>query len=452
MLWHDIRLALLSIRRNPFIAAVLVAVIAIGIGTSMIAITLYYAKAGNPIWWKNDVLYRVMLDSRPAPREAETRRHADYPPVTLIYRDALALYRSDLPAASAMMLGAAGSVSIFGPENRPFRRSARLTTRQFFSMFDVPFLYGQAWSKNDDEDQAQVVVISRYLSERLFGGGNTVGRSLSFSGQRFKVIGVIDRWQPLPRFYDVGRSFAPSDDLFIPFRWAESLSDLEFPGFCERTQTSVNAFKELALSECTVVNLWVELSNQQQYQAYREFLDNYSREQQRTGRFERPLNSRLANVSTWLEMNDVVGSQSKFQVILALVFLGICILNTLGLLLAKFMTGAPLVGLRRALGATRGDVMRQHLMEVIVLGVIAGAIGIGLAAVGLRLVRKYFFWQANRPGDNPAFATVAQSLSQLDARMLVISVSLSLLAGLLAGIYPAWRIGRMAPATFLKIQ
>ena len=96
--------------------------------------------------------------------------------------------------------------------------------------------------------------------------------------------------------------------------------------------------------------------------------------------------------------------------------------------------------------------MRQHLMEVIVLGVIAGAIGIGLAALGLRLVRKYFFWQANMPGDNPAFATVAQSLSHLDARMLLVSVGLSLLAGLLAGIYPAWRIGRMAPATFLKIQ
>jgi len=452
MLWHDLRLALLSIRGNPFIAAVVVAVIAIGIGTSMIAITLYYAKAGNPIWWKNDVLYRVMLDSRPAPRGPEPWRHADYPPVTLIYQDAVALYRSDIPAASVMMLAAVGPVSVFGPENRPFKRTARLTTRDFFAMFDVPFLYGQAWSKGDDGDQSQVVVISRYLSERLFGTGNTVGRSLSFSGQRFKVIGVIDRWQPLPRFYDVGRSFNPSDDLFIPFRWAESLPDLQFPGFCPRTQTSVTLFKQLAPEECPFINFWVELSSKQQYLAYREFIDNYAREQQRTGRFERPLNNRLPDVSTWLEMNDVVGSESKFQVILALVFLGICILNTLGLLLAKFMIGAPLAGLRRSLGATRGDVMRQHLVEVILLGVTGGAFGIGLAALGLRLVRKYFFWQANRPGDNPAFASVAQSLSHMDGRMLLVSVGLSLLAGLLAGLYPAWRIGRMAPATFLKIQ
>jgi putative ABC transport system permease protein len=199
MFRHDLQLALLSIRRNPFISAIIVAVIAIGIGTSAIAITLYHAKAGNPIWWKNDVLYRVMLDSRPAPHGIETSRHPEYPPFTLIYRDAMALYQSNIPAASVMLLHAVGPVGIFGPQNRPLKRTANVTTREFFSMFDVPFLYGQAWSKSDDDEQSQVAILSRYLSERLFGAGNTVGRSISFSGQRFKVIGVIDRWQPRSR-------------------------------------------------------------------------------------------------------------------------------------------------------------------------------------------------------------------------------------------------------------
>jgi putative ABC transport system permease protein len=250
----------------------------------------------------------------------------------------------------------------------------------------------------------------------------------------------------------VGRTFIPSDDVFIPFRWAQSLANLQFPGFCSRTQTSVTAFKDLAPSECIFVGLWVELQSAAQLLQYRKFLDNYAREQQLARQFERPLNNRLANVSTWLEMNDVVGNQSKFQVIFALAFLAICILNALGLLLAKFVSGAPLAGLRRALGATRGDVMRQHLIEVVVLGSIGGAIGIGLAVVGLRLIRTYFLWQSNKAGDSPEFGTVAQSLSHLDARMILIAVGLSLFAGLLSGIYPAWRIGRMAPATFLKIQ
>jgi putative ABC transport system permease protein len=142
------------------------------------------------------------------------------------------------------MVASDGPVSAPNAGGRPLNRPVRLTTREFFSMFDVPFLHGRAWSRSDDEDQSQVVVISRYLSERLFGYGSSVGQTLILSGQSFKVIGVIDRWSPLPRFYDVRRSFSPSDDLFIPFRWAESLSTLRFPGFCTRTQTSINYFKE----------------------------------------------------------------------------------------------------------------------------------------------------------------------------------------------------------------
>jgi len=449
--WHDVRLAWLSIRRNPFISALLAAVIAIGIGTSVVAITLYHAKSGNPIWWKNDVLYRPMLDSRPLGHDMELGRNGGRdPPQVMIYRDALALYQSKIPKQSAMMLASAGLLDPSGPEGRPFERTVRLTTREFFSMFDVPFLFGGAWSTSDDEAPAQVVVITRYLSERLFGPGNSVGRSLTFSGQPFKVIGVIDRWLPKPRFYDAGNDFSPPDDLFIPFRWAESLSDLQFPGFCQQTRTDVRTFKEIAPSECISTGLWTELADKTQYREYWQFLDNYSRAQQRAGRFVRPVNNRLANVSTWLEMNNVVDNQSRFQVVLALIFLGICILNTLGLLLAKFMAAAPLTGLRRALGATRGDVMRQHLLEVIISGILAGAIGIGLAEVGLRLIRTFLFSEAS--DDNPAYAIINQSLSHMDGKMILMAVGLSLLAGLFAGIYPAWRIGRLAPATFLKIQ
>jgi putative ABC transport system permease protein len=182
-----------SIQQNPFIVAVIVAVIAVGIGASVVQITLYHAKAGNPIWWKNDVLFRVLLDSRLASRGVETSRHPEYPPFRLIYRDAIALYGSSIPAARVMMLTAVGPVGTFDPEHRPMKRTANLTTHEFSPIFDVPFLYRQAWSKDDDNRQSQVVVLSRYLSERLFGAGNTVGRSLSFDGQRFKVIGVIDQ-------------------------------------------------------------------------------------------------------------------------------------------------------------------------------------------------------------------------------------------------------------------
>ena len=123
----------------------------------------------------------------------------------------------------------------------------------------------------------------------------------------------------------------------------------------------ISTFKQAASEDCISTGLWVELDSARQVAEYKTFLDNYARTQRASGRFHRPLNNRLANVSTWLAMNDIIDSQSKLQVILAIIFLGVCILNTLGLLLAKFLSAAPLSGLRRALGATRGDI-RQGSM------------------------------------------------------------------------------------------
>src|SRR5580704_5617387 len=119
MFWHDLRLAFRSIRQNPFIAALIIAVIAVGIGTSTVAITLYHAKAGNPIWWKNDVLFRVMLDTRPAAFRPDGVKHPEYPPFTLIYRDALALYQSKIPSQSALMIVSDGPVSTANAIGRP---------------------------------------------------------------------------------------------------------------------------------------------------------------------------------------------------------------------------------------------------------------------------------------------------------------------------------------------
>ena len=95
MFWHDLRIAVRSIRQNPFIAALIVAVIAVGISTSVVAITLYHTRAGNPIWWKNDVLYRVMLDSRPAPIRVSPRHQAPRTASKTVEHSADALHHPD---------------------------------------------------------------------------------------------------------------------------------------------------------------------------------------------------------------------------------------------------------------------------------------------------------------------------------------------------------------------
>jgi len=116
-------------------------------------------------------------------------------------------------------------------------------------------------------------------------------------------------------------------------------------------------------------------------------------------------------------------------------------LNLTGLLLSKFLARAPEIGVRRALGARRIDVFLQHIVECELVAVVGGAIGVALSLGGLAVVNKWAHTLAQR--DN---------LIQFDATMLGVAVGLSLLAGLVAGVYPAWRVCRTAPAMHLKLQ
>lgn len=449
---YDLSLALHGVCRTPYLSLLIILALAVGVGTSVISMTLYHARAGNPIWWKNDHLFRVMVDSRPASAEIDrNNRHPEYPPFVMTYQDAMAIDRSDIPDRSLTMTSSQGLLDPALPQRRPFNVSVRMTSGSFFPMFDVPFLYGQGWSQKEDADSAPVAVISHYVNDKVFAGSNSVGKHLRLGSHDFRVIGVIDRWLPQPRFYDALPNFEASDDVFVPFRWVER--DV-FPvgGFCQRTQTMVDSFRELAGAECIWLDFWVEISDKQKLAHYRQFLDNYASSQRQRGRFERVVNNRLADVQTWLQMNDVVGSESRIEVVLGLIFLFVCVLNTVGLLLAKFISFAPVSGLRRALGAKRKDIIRQHLTEVFIMAAIAGALGLGIAFIGLDLIQAFFLSASVAGSDNPDAVMSARSLSHLDWPMTFFALGLSVASGFAAGVYPALFIGRLPPASFLKAQ
>jgi putative ABC transport system permease protein len=107
-------------------------------------------------------------------------------------------------------------------------------------------------------------------------------------------------------------------------------------------------------------------------------------------------------------------------------------------------------GLRRALGARRRDILRQHLVEVVLIGVAGGVGGLAVAYGGLWLLRNLLYLPLARASGNPGSLGVSESLTQLDLTMLVATLGISILFGVLAGLYPAWRVGRDSPAAFLS--
>jgi len=455
VLIHDLRLAVSSLRRNPVLSALMIGAIAVGIAASMISITLYHARAGHPIPWKEDKLFAVTLDIRDDEPPQAFERHPEYPPFQLTYLDARALYASDIPLHAVMMFRSGQVVTPQDRNMKPFGVSTRVTTADFFTMFDVPFLYGGGWARAQDDAPGPVVVLSRYMNEKIFGGANSVGRSVVLDGRSYRVVGVMAAWMPRPKYYDLNGwgGWEIPEEVFIPFGWGRVL---KLPPHgntnCVRRSAKMDGPDSLYTQECVWLQYWVEVRNPAERARYQAFVDNYANEQRRHGRFPRRNNNRVVNVPTWLAMWDVVGEDSRMQLVLGFVFLAVCILNTIGLMLAKFLAAAPISGLRRALGARRGDITRQHLIEVIVVGLAGGAVGMALTLGGLAGLKILMFSGRLAHSHNPDRLVLIQSFFHMDIPVMLAAVGLSLLAGILAGLYPAYRIGHLAPATFLKTQ
>ncbi len=433
-------LAMRSFKRNKALTALMVLAIALGIGASMTTLTVFHVLSGDPIPQKSDTLFYPRID----PRSKTGFTPGDDPEWQMARFDAEALLREKRGDRQAIMT--AGGVAIEPDRNgmNPFVANARYTTADFFPMFDVPFLHGRPWNSEDDQARARVVVISSKLNEKLFGGGNSVGKTIQLEQTAFKVIGVLKEWRPKPKFYDLSQSrFGEDEQVYIPF-WTSRALDMGPNGNMNcwsRSDQQDENDKEGNYgvnANCAWLQYWVELDSAAKVSAYRQYLGNYSDQQRVAGRFERPSNVRLDNVMQWMDINGVVPSDVRLQGWLAMGFLFVCLVNTIGLLLAKFLRRSAEIGVRRALGATRRDIFLQYLIEAGMIGLAGGVLGLGLAWLGLWAVRQ-------QPTDYA-------DLAHLNGTMLLMTIALSLIASLIAGLLPAWRACMIAPAIQLKSQ
>ncbi|MER2177434.1 MAG: ABC transporter permease [Stenotrophomonas maltophilia] len=428
------RLAVRSFRRNKVLTALMVVAIALGIGASMTTLTVFHVLSGDPIPSKSDRLFYAQIDPRPRSGYLTNEE----PEEQMTRFDAEKLLREKHAERQAMMSGGNATVEPESSTLKPFSVDGRWATADFFPMFEIPLQYGRPWTAADDENHARVVVLSKTINDKLFNGGNSVGREIRVSGHSLRVIGVMSHWQAEPHFFDLTLgTYGNEEDLFIPFSTA---MDLEFG-----SNGNMNCFRDGAPgadsnsvnAPCAWIQYWAEM-DPSKADDYRRYLVNYSDQQRAGGRFERPSNVRVRNVMEWLEFKNAVPSDVRLQMWLALGFLGVCLVNTVGLLLAKFLRRSGEIGVRRALGASRGQIFLQCLVEAGAIGVVGGVLGIGLALLGLYAVRQ-------QPVDYA-------KLAHLDGSMLLLALSLTLLASLAAGFLPAWRAMQVTPAIQLKSQ
>src|SRR5882762_2073290 len=389
MFSYYLGLALRSLKRNAVLTLLMIAAIGVGIGASMTTLTVFRATAGDPIPEKSTQLFAVQIDNWGPSKKTVVTGDEEHLQPQISYRDAIGLMTARAASRQSAMYATGFALTPSNPQLLPFQVHARAAYTDFFRMFNVPFRFGGPWGAADDENRADVVVITRELNDKVFDGANSVGKTLNLDNHDYRVVGVMDQWQPIPKFYDLNNDkYGKSEQLFLPFTraiagemsiWGNNncAGDIGAPGWQGRLH-----------SECIWIQFWAELPTTADVDRYRRFLNNYASDQQHSGRFNWPAHTRIRDARQWLVYQHAILDEVRILVLVSFSFLFVCLLNAMGLMLAKILGRAGDIGVRRALGASRRAIFAQCLIETGVVGLAGGILGLGLTALGLLAARS----------------------------------------------------------------
>jgi putative ABC transport system permease protein len=433
-------LAVRSLKRNIVLTVLMIAAVGVGIGASMTTLTVFRAMDNDPIPQKSRQLFAVQIDNWGPDNKSIAGGDKERLQEQISYIDAIGLMNAKAAHRQASMYKTGAALTPANAQLLPFQVQIRATYTDFFPMFQTPFLAGGPWSADDDKNHADVAVITQKLNDKVFGGGNSVGKSINLDNHEFRVVGILRFWEPMPQFYDLNNDqFGEGAEIYVPFTRA---IDGQMPSWGNNNcsgNIGEPGWEGRLHSECVWIQFWAELPTAADAAAYRAFLNSYASDQQRSGRFHWPAHTKIRDVREWLVYRHAVTDEVRILVLVSFSFLLVCLLNAMGLMLAKIMGRAGDIGVRRALGASRSAIFGQCLIEAGVVGLAGGLLGLALTALGLVGLRSLLSEEASR-------------LTHFSPADITIAIVLAVLATTLAGLYPTWRAAQVQPAWQLKAQ
>ena len=383
---QDFRYALRTLSQRPGFAAVTLCTLALGIGATTVMFT---------------VINGVLLKPLPYPEperlvtlHGQTDKYGEQ--WGFSYPDFRDCERNSRSFAIAAWNYGGGTLST--PGEAEYVDGRQISSKLFF-VFGIPLALGRAFLPEEDCLGAPpVAIISFGLWQRRFGGSpSAIGGALVLGGKPYTVVGVVPAGFQLDGMPDVFTPLGQVTEVRMQNREARMLRVVA------RLRPGITA--GTAQAELTLIG--GHLAEQYpQSDAGRRIVTH-------------PLRQDLvgdARPTLWLLFGAV-----------SLVLLIACV-NVASLLLARAVSRQRELAMRLALGAGRGRLIRQCLTETAVLGLCGGALGMVLAAIGIRPF--IVFW----PGSLPRAEEV-----HLDWHVLLFAIAASLASGLLFGLAPALR-------------
>ncbi|MCG9759280.1 FtsX-like permease family protein [Pseudoalteromonas sp. S4498] len=446
-------LAWQGLKQKPKLSALMIINLAVGITLMLTMSAIVKQSSSEVIGYKANSLFTAGLNYYDAVVDVVDFRQ--FPRWT--FQDAQALKQADLSYEHlSFNYTTEFIVGLADNSVRPISVEASGTDREMFNVLDAPFIYGTSWNEKSQQSSEAVAVISKNVNDHLFGGANSVGQFIQVQGEQIQVVGVVDLSNYKRRFQDLSFSNNYNHDVFIPLNYAYAQNFPRTGQVTCRTDelyTATNprsgSIDMLKSTECGYLTVWFQYQEDKKTAHLAElktWLNNYIVNQQEVGRFQH------TNLTSFYSMGELYILIQRFMAWEAIyltfsyLLFGICLVNTVGILLAKFQANRKLISLYRALGANRRVIMKIHFLEILMLTVASVLFGFVLAFAGLELMFHLRMYQT----DYMALAEQVRQIYQFDGELALWTTIGIFLAVGLSGLYPVYRSSRVSPAAELR--
>ncbi|HYL73445.1 MAG TPA: ABC transporter permease [Bryobacteraceae bacterium] len=423
-LLQDLKYALRTLAHSPGFTAVAILSLALGIGANTAIFTLTDAVFLNPLPVQEAarVLQVYCVDHATVTTAANLTRT---PMSFLNYQDLRD--QNNVFAGFSAYTGAGVTLTGYGEPKPEF---AILTSANYFDVLGVKPALGRLFFPDEDQKPGAdtVVVLSYSLWTKQFGADpGIIGRSINLSSMAYTVIGVA------PPGFKGTLTVSPPDLVWIPISMhAQALPGPVEAFFGNRRFRFISTFGRLKPG----------VDPAQALAALKTIAGRLEQQYPESNRGRSIETSSLADAALgFLPRDQMVVAGIALSSVVGLVLL-IASVNLANLLLARSSKRSREMGIRTALGAERGRLVRQLLTESLLLSIGGGAVGLLIGSFGCQLLWSF----------RPTFLQQNSIALHMDARVFAFAAGVTLLTGLLFGLAPALRASAPDVGEVLKTR
>jgi putative ABC transport system permease protein len=404
---QDFRQALRGLGKRPGFALTASITLAAGIGAATALFSVIQAVLLRPLPYPEPERLAYLFEVQ---GEAAGERHGPAPANLLDWR------RESRTLSEVAAWWIASTTLLGDSENEAEEVPSAQVTADFFAAIGVPPLLGRTFEPGEFSSEDRVAVLSYELWQRRFGGEEAViGREIRFKEGSRRVLGVM------PAAFRTPGTLQGEVQLFKPWDFERDYAHLSGPPRDWRfLQAAARLAPAVSLNEA-----------QAELESIAQGLSE-----------AHPATNRGWSVALVPVREVLVGEAEPALLVLAGAVFFLLLLacaNVAGLLLVRASARGRELAVRTALGASRGRLARQLLLESALLALAGGALGLAIARAGVALLVRL------QPG---GIFRIEETV--LDSRVLVFALAASAAAGLLSGLAPAFQSATEAPSESLK--